>query len=190
MNDYDPNKNNMSRSSRSKKQKIEPKFARKSKENTTGHKGLRTFLSVIALVILSSVPVYGFWANQKYPEKRIIKTASDKKSSTSDQKSSSEKVDTSSDDASTSSEVESESQSSEEVSSAISSSSSNVSSSEAMSSQVSASSATKTAVLGASQTLYNFATTHGMTTAQVVALNPGLTVDNYTQYAGRDLNTQ
>jgi LysM repeat protein len=44
--------------------------------------------------------------------------------------------------------------------------------------------------LGTSQTLYNFAVTHGLTTDQVIALNPGLTVDNYTQYAGTVLNIQ
>ncbi|ADG41426.1 MULTISPECIES: hypothetical protein [Leuconostoc] len=185
MNDYDPN--NMSRSSRQKKQKLEPKFARKSDNNTTGHRGLRIFLSILALVILSSVPIYGFWANQKEPEQQAAKPVSSKKASTSDEKSvSSETSNTSSDDVSTSSETEPESQSSETPSSEISSS---VSSSETTSSQ-SSSSATQTAVLGASQTLYNFAVTHGMTTEQVVALNPGLTVDNYTQYAGRDLNTQ
>jgi len=109
MNDYDPN--NMSRSSRPKKQKLEPKFARKSDHNATGHKGLRLFLSILALVILSSVPVYGFWANHKEPEQQAAKSVSSKKSSTSDDKSSSsESSNTSSDDLSTSSESEVDSQ--------------------------------------------------------------------------------
>ena len=182
MNDFDPNK--MSRSARSKHQKIEPKFSRKSSQRSSEHKGLRVFLIILGLLILSSVPVYGFWANHKTPQQQVAssvshkKTASSKKASSVDASSSSVAA---SDDTAVS---ESAVSSSDETSSVDESVSSSTVAPEVSSSSV----ANNTAVLGASQTLYNFAVTHGMTTDQVIALNPGLTVSNYTQYAGRDLN--
>ncbi|MGY3742376.1 peptidoglycan-binding protein LysM [Leuconostoc inhae] len=184
MNDFDPS--NMSRAAKNKNKKVEPKFARESDKKTGEHKSLRIGLIILAFVILASVPVYGSWANRKEPQKQAETSVSRKVSSTTEKKST------------TSSESESESEtpsSSEAVSSSIEPSSevsSTPSSSEAISSSAdTASSASgETAVLGASQTLYNFAVSHGMTTDQVVALNPGLTVGNYTQYSGRDLNIQ
>lgn len=186
MNDFDPNK--MSRSARSKHQKIEPKFSRKSSQRSSEHKGLRVFLIILGLLILSSVPVYGFWANHKTPQQQVASSVSHKKTASSKKASS---VDASlssvaaSDDTAVSESAVSSSDETSSVDESVSSSA--VESSVAP--EVSSSSvANNTAVLGASQTLYNFAVTHGMTTDQVIALNPGLTVSNYTQYAGRDLN--
>ena len=155
MTDFDPN--NMSRSKRPKKDKLEPKFSRKS-DSKSPNKGFRVLLVVLALAVISFVPVYGMIANQKSSKPQTAVSSSTKRSSTTK---------------STSSES-SESSSTET----------------AESSSASSSSTTTTAVLGASQTLYNFAVTHGMTTSQVIALNPGLTVDNYTQYDGTALNIQ
>ncbi len=180
MNDYDPN--NMSRSNRPKNKKIEPKFARTS-DSKSENKGLRVALIVLGLVILSAFPVYGFFSNHKGSTPQTVSSSSQHKSST--QKSSSS-TSTSSETTSSDSSVSSSSQSE-----ASSSSESTTDDETAASSSSSASSsATTTAVLGTSQTLYNFAVTHGLTTDQVIALNPGLTVDNYTQYAGTTLNIQ
>ncbi|WP_170124546.1 LysM peptidoglycan-binding domain-containing protein, partial [Fructobacillus ficulneus] len=44
-----------------------------------------------------------------------------------------------------------------------------------------------TAVLGTNQTLYNFAVTHGTTPTQLYALNPGVTSQNYSNFAGQSL---
>lgn len=180
MNDYDPN--NMSRSNRPKNKKIEPKFARTS-DSKSENKGLRVALIVLGLVILSAFPVYGFFSNHKGSTPQTVSSSSQHKSST--QKSSSS-TSTSSETTSSDSSVSSSSQSE-----ASSSSESTTDDETAASSSSSASSSTTTtAVLGTSQTLYNFAVTHGLTTDQVIALNPGLTVDNYTQYAGTALNIQ
>lgn len=188
MNDFDPNK--MSRSARSKQQKVEPQFSRKSSQQNSEHKRLRVFLIILGLLILSSVPVYGFWVNHKAPQQQVAssvshkKTASSKKTSSVDSSSSSV---ASSDDTAVSESAVSSSDDTSSVDESVSSSA--VESSSSAAPEVSSSSvANNTAVLGASQTLYNFAVTHGMTTDQVIALNPGLTVSNYTQYAGRDLN--
>ncbi|MEX0380610.1 peptidoglycan-binding protein LysM [Leuconostoc sp. MS02] len=181
MNDFDPN--HMSRSAKNKNKKVEPKFARVTDKKLGEHKGLRVLLIVLAFLILASVPVYGYWANKKEPQGQTATSVSHKVSS------STRKTTTSSEsqsEASSSSEAVSSSiEPSSEVSSAPSSSEATSSSADAASSVTG-----QTAVLGASQTLYNFAVTHGMTTDQVVALNPGLTVGNYTQYAGRDINIQ
>ncbi|WP_407631949.1 peptidoglycan-binding protein LysM [Leuconostoc falkenbergense] len=180
MNDYDPN--NMSRSNRPKNKKIEPKFARTS-DSKSENKGLRVALIVLGLVILSAFPVYGFFSNHKGSTPQTVSSSSQHKSST---KKSSSSSSTSSETTSSDSSVSSASQSE-----ASSSSESTTDDETAASSSSSASSsATTTAVLGTSQTLYNFAVTHGLTTDQVIALNPGLTVDNYTQYAGTVLNIQ
>ena len=148
------------------------------------------FLIILGLLILSSVPVYGFWVNHKAPQQQVAssvshkKTASSKKASSVDSSSSSV---ASSDDTAVSESAVSSSDDTSSVDESVSSSA--VESSSSAAPEVSSSSvANNTAVLGASQTLYNFAVTHGMTTDQVIALNPGLTVSNYTQYAGRDLN--
>ncbi|AFS40555.1 hypothetical protein [Leuconostoc gelidum] len=182
MNDFDPS--NMSRVAKNKKKKIEPKFARETEKKTSEHKGLRIVLIILAFAILASVPVYGSWANKKEPQKQTATSVSRKMSSTVVK-------------ATTSSESQSEEPSSSETVSSSTEPSSEVSSTPSSSEAVSSSAADtassvagQTAVLGASQTLYNFAITHGMTTDQVVALNPGLTVGNYTQYSGRDLNIQ
>lgn len=180
MNDYDPN--NMSRSNRPKNKKIEPKFARTS-DSKSENKGLRVALIVLGLVILSAFPVYGFFSNHKGSTPQTVSSSSQHKSST---KKSSSSTSTSSETTSSDSSVSSASQS--EVSS--SSESTTDDETAASSSSSASSSATTTAVLGTSQTLYNFAVTHGLTTDQVIALNPGLTVDNYTQYAGTVLNIQ
>lgn len=180
MNDYDPN--NMSRSNRPKNKKIEPKFARTS-DSKSENKELRVALIVLGLVILSAFPVYGFFSNHKGSTPQTVSSSSQHKSST---KKSSSSTSTSSETTSSDSSVSSASQSE-----ASSSSESTTDDETAASSSSSASSsATTTAVLGTSQTLYNFAVTHGLTTDQVIALNPGLTVDNYTQYAGTVLNIQ
>lgn len=180
MNDYDPN--NMSRSNRPKNKKIEPKFARTS-DSKSENKGLRVALIVLGLVILSAFPVYGFFSNHKGSTPQTVSSSSQHKSST---KKSSSSTSTSSETTSSDSSVSSASQSE-----ASSSSESTTDDETAASSSSSASSsATTTAVLGTSQTLYNFAVTHGLTTDHVIALNPGLTVDNYTQYAGTVLNIQ
>ncbi|WP_220739863.1 peptidoglycan-binding protein LysM [Leuconostoc miyukkimchii] len=184
MNDFDPN--NMSRSARSKKKKVEPKFARENDKKSTEHKGLRIFLIVLAFAILSSVPVYGFFSHRNEPKQQAATSVSRKSTSSSETKTSSSE--TTSEESSSSAEETSSVESSSEVSSEVSSSE-EISSSQSEASS-SSSAVGQTAVLGASQTLYNFAVTHGMTTDQVVALNPGLTVSNYTQYAGRDLNIQ
>ena len=175
MNDYDPN--NMSRSNRPKNKKIEPKFARTS-DSKSENKGLRVALIVLGLVILSAFPVYGFFSNHKGSTPQTVSSSSQHKSST---KKSSSSTSTSSETTSSESSVSSSSQSE------VSSSSESTTDDETA---ASSSSATNTAVLGTSQTLYNFAVTHGLTTDQVIALNPGLTVDNYTQYAGTALNIQ
>lgn len=185
MNDFDPN--NMSRSARSKKEKIEPKFARKSSQQDNTHKGLRVFLIVLGLLILSSVPVYGFWANHKAPQQQVASSVSQKKTTSSKQQSTvtSSSSSSAASDSSSVSDTQSSSSDTSAISDSVSSSAVESSVAPASSSSVAA---TNTAVLGASQTLYNFAVTHGMTTNQVIALNPGLTVSNYTQFAGRDLN--
>lgn len=187
MNDFDPNK--MSRSARSKKQKFEPKFSRESDHKKQGGSGLRIFLIVAAFAILSSVPIYGAWANRKTPEKQATPTTSSKTTTDSSQKKSSSSEQSSSQSSSTTSESSEESvSSSSEVQSSETDSAETSSSATEPSSSSSA--ATNTAVLGSDQTLYNFAMTHGMTTDQVVALNPGLSVSNYTQYSGQNLNIQ
>ena len=183
MNDFDPN--NMSAQS-SPKDKLEPKFSRKS-DSKSPNKGFRVLLVVLALAVISFVPVYGMIANQKSSKPQTAVSSSTKRSSTT--KSSSESSESSSSESSASSSSEEESVSSSEAASSEESASSS-STETAESSSASSSSTTTTAVLGASQTLYNFAVTHGMTTSQVIALNPGLTVDNYTQYAGTALNIQ
>ncbi|MGO3498699.1 peptidoglycan-binding protein LysM [Leuconostoc falkenbergense] len=180
MNDYDPN--NMSRSNRPKNKKIEPKFARTS-DSKSENKGLRVALIVLGLVILSAFPVYGFFSNHKGSTTQTISSSSQHKSSTPKSSSStSTSSETTSSDSSVSSSSQSEASSSSE--------STTDDETAASSSSSASSSATNTAVLGTSQTLYNFAATHGLTTDQVIALNPGLTVDNYTQYAGTALNIQ
>ncbi|UUE17278.1 peptidoglycan-binding protein LysM [Leuconostoc mesenteroides] len=185
MNDFDPN--NMSRSKRPKKDKLEPKFSRKS-DSKSPNKGFRVLLVVLALAVISFVPVYGMIANQKSSKPQTAVSSSTKRSSTT-KSTSSESSESSSSESSASSSSEEESVSSSEAASSEESASS-PSTETAESSSASSSSTTTTAVLGASQTLYNFAVTHGMTTSQVIALNPGLTVDNYTQYAGTALNIQ
>ncbi|MGO0154183.1 peptidoglycan-binding protein LysM [Leuconostoc mesenteroides] len=182
MNDFDPN--NMSRSKRPKKDKLEPKFSRKS-DSQSSNKGFRVLLVVLALAIISFVPVYGMITNQKSSKPQTTVSSSTKRSSTT--KSTSSESSSSESSVSSSSEEESVS-SSEDASNEEPASSSSTEMAE--SSSASSSSTTTTAVLGSSQTLYNFAVTHGMTTSQVMALNPGLTVDNYTQYAGTALNIQ
>lgn len=182
MNDFDPNK--MSRSKRPKKDKLEPKFSRKS-DSQSSNKGFRVLLVVLALAIISFVPVYGMITNQKSSKPQTTVSSSTKRSSTT--KSTSSESSSSESSVSSSSEEESVS-SSEDASNDEPASSSSTEMAE--SSSASSSSTTTTAVLGSSQTLYNFAVTHGMTTSQVMALNPGLTVDNYTQYAGTALNIQ
>ncbi|MDC2804893.1 peptidoglycan-binding protein LysM [Leuconostoc suionicum] len=184
MNDFDPN--NMSRSKRPKKDKLEPKFSRKS-DSKSPNKGFRVLLVVLALAIISFVPVYGMIANQKSSKPQTAVSSSTKRSSTT--KSTSSESSESSSESSVSSSSEEESVSSSEAASSEEAASSS-STETAESSSASSSSTTTTAVLGTSQTLYNFAVTHGMTTSQVIALNPGLTVDNYTQYAGTALNIQ
>ncbi|MGO3521704.1 MAG: peptidoglycan-binding protein LysM [Leuconostoc mesenteroides] len=179
MNDFDPN--NMSRSKRPKKDKLEPKFSRKS-DSKSPNKGFRVLLVVLALAVISFVPVYGMIANQKSAKPQTAVSSTTKSTS-------SESSESSSSESSASSSSEEESVSSNEAASSEESASSS-STETAESSSASSSSTTTTAVLGASQTLYNFAVTHGMTTSQVIALNPGLTVDNYTQYAGTALNIQ
>lgn len=180
MNDYDPN--NMSRSNRPKNKKIEPKFARTS-DSKSENKGLRVALIVLGLVILSAFPVYGFFSNHKGSTPQTVSSSSQHKSSTKKSSSStSTSSETTSSDSSDSSSSQSEASSSSE--------STTDDETAASSSSSASSSATTTAVLGTSQTLYNFAVTHGLTTDQVIALNPGLTVDNYTQYAGTVLNIQ
>ncbi|MDV7703725.1 peptidoglycan-binding protein LysM [Leuconostoc suionicum] len=184
MNDFDPN--NMSRSKRPKKDKLEPKFSRKS-DSKSPNKGFRVLLVVLALAIISFVPVYGMITNQKSSKPQTAVSSSTKRSSTT--KSTSSESSESSSESSVSSSSEEESVSSSEAASSEEAASSS-STETAESSSASSSSTTTTAVLGTSQTLYNFAVTHGMTTSQVIALNPGLTVDNYTQYAGTALNIQ
>ncbi|MDI6650669.1 MAG: peptidoglycan-binding protein LysM [Leuconostoc suionicum] len=184
MNDFDPN--NMSRSKRPKKDKLEPKFSRKS-DSKSPNKGFRVLLVVLALAIISFVPVYGMITNQKSSKPQTAVSSSTKRSSTTKSTSSESSESSSESNVSSSSEEESVS-SSEAASSEEAASSSSTETAE--SSSASSSSTTTTAVLGTSQTLYNFAVTHGLTTSQVIALNPGLTVDNYTQYAGTALNIQ
>ncbi|MGX4593668.1 peptidoglycan-binding protein LysM [Leuconostoc sp. JNUCC 76] len=184
MNDFDLN--NMSRSKRPKKDKLEPKFSRKS-DSKFPNKGFRVLFVVLALAIISFVPVYGMIANQKSSKPQTAVSSSAKRSSTT--KSTSSESSESSSESSVSSSSEEESVSSSEAASSEEYASSS-STEPAESSSSSSSSTTTTAVLGTSQTLYNFAVTHGMTTSQVIALNPGLTVDNYTQYAGTALNIQ
>ncbi|QEA58447.1 peptidoglycan-binding protein LysM [Leuconostoc koreense] len=187
MNDFDPN--NMSRSKRPKKDKLEPKFSRKS-DSQSSNKGFRVLLVVLALAIISFVPVYGMITNQKSSKPQTAVSSSTKRSSTtkstSSESTSSES--TSSETSVSSSSEEEPVSSSEDTSNEEPASSSSTEVTE--SSSASSSSTTTTAVLGSSQTLYNFAVTHGMTTSQVMALNPGLTVDNYTRYAGTALNIQ
>ena len=179
MNDFDPN--NMSRSKRPQKDKLEPKFSRKS-DSKSPNKGFRVLLVVLALAIISFVPVYGMITNQKSSKPQTAVSSTTKSTS-------SESSESSSSESSVSSSSEEESVSSSEAASSEKAASSS-STETAESSSASSSSTTTTAVLGTSQTLYNFAVTHGMTTSQVIALNPGLTVDNYTQYAGTALNIQ
>ena len=86
MSDFDPN--NMSRMARSKKQKVEPEFARQSDRSSHKHKGFKIFLIVLGFAILSSVPIYGALNHQKTPQQ--IATATSKKSTSQSQKASSE----------------------------------------------------------------------------------------------------
>ncbi|MGX7051412.1 peptidoglycan-binding protein LysM [Leuconostoc palmae] len=194
MNDFDPN--NMSRLSRSNKQKIEPNFERQSDKKGNKHKGLKIALIILGFLILSSVPVLGMITHQKSSNGvKTAATSSEETSSKSDANSSSSKVESSS--SSSSAESESLPQSSSSSTNATSQDTNQVpsqvpsqSSSAVESVPSTPSVANTTAVLGASQTLYNFATTHGMTTDQVIALNPGLSVANYSQFAGRSLNVK
>ncbi|MGR8808079.1 peptidoglycan-binding protein LysM [Leuconostoc citreum] len=178
MSDFDPN--NMSRMARSKKQKVEPEFARQSDRSSHKHKGFKIFLIVLGFAILSSVPIYGALNHQKTPQQTAIATS--KKSTSQSQKASSEtSAQSSSEQASSSETVASSTEAPAAASSEVADSSGPTAPSTPT---------TNSAVLGASQTLYNFAVTHGMTTDQVIALNPGLSVNNYTQYAGRTLNVK
>ncbi|CAK8054015.1 LysM peptidoglycan-binding domain-containing protein [Eupransor demetentiae] len=175
------------------------------RNHTSGHARLIVFLVMVSMIILSSAPVYGVITNgtpntsQSSDDQSNSKSekSSSSKSSSSTKKSESKKTES----------KKSESKKSEKSSSKVS----EKSSSSAMSgmedgqggnnknndnSSTGSDNSNKTnndstngntAVLASGQTLYNFAVSHGSTTQQIMALNPGLTAENYSNYAGTAL---
>ncbi|MBS9338101.1 peptidoglycan-binding protein LysM [Fructobacillus sp. M2-14] len=146
--------------------------SKKGNENQTNdgnHGGLLVFLVFVSLFLLASAPVYGMVRNQP----KLTHETKTSSSSKSDSKKATK--------SSTSNDDEAMESSSDADSSASSSSS-------AQSAQKDEAAAdANSAVLGANQTLYNFAVTHNTNAAAIINLNPGLTTENYSQYAGQSL---
>ncbi|CAK1228389.1 LysM repeat (LysM) [Fructobacillus fructosus] len=163
----------------SRKNRFDEPKKEKKPTGSKNHGGLLVFLVFLSLFLLASAPVYGMVKNQ--PKLAKSTTSSTKKTDKQNAKSQS---------ATSQDNDQADSQSA--VSSAKSSSSSAAESSSAadassQSQEAAASANANTAVLGTGQTLYNFAITHNTSPANIVALNPGVTTTNYSQYAGQSL---
>ncbi|MCO0832313.1 peptidoglycan-binding protein LysM [Fructobacillus sp. W13] len=141
------------------------KQGNENQTNNGNHGGLLVFLVFVSLFLLASAPVYGMVRNQP----KLTQETKTSSSSKSDSKKATKSA-TSNDD--------------EE---AASSSEASSSSSAQAAQQDAAAADANTAVLGANQTLYNFAVTHNTNAQAVINLNPGLTTQNYSQYAGQSL---
>ncbi|MCK8617094.1 peptidoglycan-binding protein LysM [Fructobacillus sp. M158] len=148
-----------------------PKKEKKQGEEKN-YGGLLVFLVFLSMFLLASAPVYGMVKNQPKLTKSTT-TATSTKSSSS--KSAAKASSSASSDSSAMAQSSSDSMSS----SAAATSSDNQ--------DAAATANADTAVLAAGQTLYNFAITHNTSPANIVNLNPGLTVQNYSQYAGQSL---
>ncbi|USS92232.1 LysM peptidoglycan-binding domain-containing protein [Fructobacillus americanaquae] len=142
----------------------------KKEPRPKSHGGLVVLLVLLSLVLLASAPVYGLMKNSP----KTVKTTSSASSQSSDATSSAQS--STSQSATSSSQADSAAQSSQSQAN------------QASDDQAAASAATaNTATLNANQTLYNFAVTHGTTTDQIYALNPGVTAQNYSRFAGQAL---
>ncbi|CAH1853629.1 LysM peptidoglycan-binding domain-containing protein [Convivina praedatoris] len=174
--------------SRSLRNKAEHKQAAKQDAHQNkGHARLIVFLVMVSLVVLSSAPIYGLISN--HPSPSASKSSSSKKESSASKSESTSS--SSSSKSSTSSQSSSQPTSASEHSSSAMSESAQSSSQQPSQSSSSSQAATgNTAVLAPSQTLYNFAVSHGTTTQQVISLNPGLNANNYSQYAGQALRVK
>ncbi|MBS9336052.1 hypothetical protein [Fructobacillus papyrifericola] len=149
-----------------------PKKEKKQGEEKN-YGGLLVFLVFLSLFLLASAPVYGMVKNQPKLEKTT---------SSSSTKSANKKAATKSSNADSQA---AQASSSNDMTSSADSSSAAASSSDNQDAAANANA--DTAVLAAGQTLYNFAITHNTSPANIVNLNPGLTVQNYSQYAGQSL---
>jgi hypothetical protein len=152
-------------------------------ENPRKKKGIfdfidkRTLLIMtgITIAVLAIVPALGaFFGSAKNEEALTGTTTSIKASSSSSN-------------ANDSNKGKADSSSSKQESSAVSTSEDN-NENQAASSSSTENTDANTAVLAQGQSLWKFATDHGLTPEQVIALNPGLTVNNYPQYQGTALN--
>ncbi|MDF7626833.1 LysM domain-containing protein [Lactobacillaceae bacterium L1_55_11] len=168
----------------------------RSRSKANRHSGLKFFLGLLTVLIVASVPVYGWASNNRSDDAKtngITKSSSSSSSKHSSDKSSSESKDKK-DSKEDSSQSEADARSSEAAASSKAADASSKAAAEESSKQAAdASSAAasaanaNTAVLSPGQTLYNFAISHGSTTQQIINLNPGVTVNNYSQYAGQEL---
>ncbi|GAP02586.1 hypothetical protein FPFC_020330 [Fructobacillus pseudoficulneus] len=141
----------------------------KKNTNAKNHGGLVVILVLLSLFLLASAPVYGLMKNAP----KMTKTTTSATSSSSSAASSS-----------SSATATSQSQSAASSQSQSATSQAQQSSDDQAASQAASA---NTAVLATGQTLYNFAVTHGTTADQIYNLNPGVTAQNYTQYAGQSL---
>ncbi|CAK1223980.1 MULTISPECIES: LysM domain-containing protein [Fructobacillus] len=156
----------------------------KKEPRPKSHGGLVVLLVLLSLVLLASAPVYGLVKNSP----KMVKTTSSSNSSKKTSQSATSSASSQSSDA-TSAAQSSTSQSATSASQSESAAQSSQSQAAQSSDDQAAASAAaaNTATLGANQTLYNFAVTHGTTTDQIYALNPGVTAQNYSKFAGQAL---
>ncbi|MBS9334647.1 hypothetical protein LQZ24_01165 [Fructobacillus sp. M1-13] len=154
----------------SRKNRFDKKQSNKKQGGEKNYGGLLIFLVFLSMFLLASAPVYGMMKNQ--PKLTKTTTSSSKSTHKQSQQGTSQKAAMSDDDADSA-------QSSSDASSSSAVASQNQDAAQAEDES--------TAVLAAGQTLYNFAITHNTSPANIVNLNPGLTVQNYSQYAGQSL---
>lgn len=161
----------------SRKNRFDEPKEEKNPKKESNHGGLLVLLVFVSLFLLASAPVYGMVKNQP----KLSKSTTTSSKSTSKQSSKSQSSVTTD-----STQESSDASSAAEASSAAAASSSEAAASSA-NEAATASANANTAVLGTGQTLYNFAITHNTSPANIIALNPGVTTTNYSQYAGQAL---
>lgn len=160
----------------------------KKEPRPKSHGGLVVILVLLSLVLLASAPIYGLMKNSP----KTVKTTSSSNSSKKTSQSATSSASSQSSDA-TSAAQSSTSQATSQSATSASQAESAAQSSQSQAAQSSddqaaaSAAAANTATLGANQTLYNFAVTHGTTTDQIYALNPGVTAQNYSKFAGQPL---
>ncbi|GAP03561.1 LysM peptidoglycan-binding domain-containing protein [Fructobacillus tropaeoli] len=151
----------------------------KKEPRPKSHGGLVVILVLLSLVLLASAPVYGLMKNSP----KTVKTTSNSNSSKKTSQSATSSASSQSSDATSAAQ----SSTSQATSQSATSASQAESAAQLSRSQAAQSSDDQAATLGANQTLYNFAVTHGTTTDQIYALNPGVTAQNYSKFAGQAL---